>query len=420
MNRYVITREQINGQEYQVFALYDEAKHMVEVSLAKEGCASLLGNIYIGRVEHVLGNLNAAFVKISPEQRCYLSLDDLKAPVFTRKLSKKKALAEGEELLVQVTREAIKTKEPAVTADLSLSGTYAVVSTGNKKCGVSAKLPKERRKHFTELLGQTTDDRYGIVVRTNAGNASDEAVLAEIADLQRQCDGLLAAAKHKDCFGLLYEKPPLFLRELDNLRTDSLEQIVTDDRQVFEQVCAHYHIPQEALVTKGCVPAPVDTAAAGEQLQIRFYRDDAVSLSTLYSVKSHLKDALRERVWLKSGAYLIIQPTEALTVIDVNTGKNVAKRDVQEHFLHVNTEAAEEIARQLRLRNLSGIIIVDFINLTDRSAQDALLSQFRAALKRDPVPVRLAGMTKLGLVELTRKKGKQSLAESLRAQENSP
>ncbi len=302
MNRYVITREQINGQEYQVSALYDEAKHMVEVSLAKEGCASLLGNIYIGRVEHVLGNLNAAFVKISPEQRCYLSLDDLKAPVFTRKLSKKKALAEGEELLVQVTREAIKTKEPAVTADLSLSGTYAVVSTGNKKCGVSAKLPKERRKHFTELLGQTADGRYGIVVRTNAGNASDEAVLAEIADLQRQCDGLLAAAKHKDCFGLLYEKPPLFLRELDNLRTDSLEQIVTDDRQVFEQVCAHYHIPQEALVTKGCVPAPVDTAAAGEQLQIRFYRDDAVSLSTLYSVKSHLKDALRERVWLKSGA----------------------------------------------------------------------------------------------------------------------
>ncbi len=294
------------------------------------------------------------------------------------------------------------------------------MSTGNKKCGVSAKLQKERRKHFTELLDQTADGRYGIIVRTNAGSASDEAVLAEIADLQRQCDGLLAAAKHKDCFGLLYEKPPLFLRELDNLRTDSLEQIVTDDRQVFEQVCAHYHIPREALVTKGSVPAPVDTAAAGEQLQIRFYRDDAVSLSTLYSVKSHLRDALRERVWLKSGAYLIIQPTEALTVIDVNTGKNVAKRDVQEHFLRVNTEAAEEIARQLRLRNLSGIIIVDFINLTDRSAQEALLSQFRAALKRDPVPVRLAGMTKLGLVELTRKKAKQSLAEALRAQESSP
>lgn len=415
MNRYVITKEQMNGQEYQISALFDESKKMIEVFPVKEGKTSMLGNIYIGRVEHVLDNLNAAFVKISPEQRGYLSLDDLKAPVFTKKLSKKKTLAEGEELLVQVTREALKTKEPTLTANLSLSGTYAVVTTGNKKQGVSSKLSKELRTHFAELLERGADDRYGIVVRTNAGNASDEEVLAEIAGLQKQCDDLLAVAEHRTCYSLLYEEPPLCLKELDNLRTDSLEQIVTDDREVFERVCAHYHIPQEALMTKGSVPAPVDTAAAGDHLTIRYHRDDAVSLSMLYSIKSNLQEALRERVWLKSGAYLIIQPTEALTVIDVNTGKNVAKRDVQENFLRVNLEAADEIARQLRLRNLSGIIIVDFINLKSPDAQAALLSRFRAVIKNDPVPTRLVDMTKLGLVELTRKKGKQTLAEALKS-----
>lgn len=415
MNRYIITKEQIRGQEYRISALYDENRKMIEVFPVLEGQAQLLGNIYIARVEHILPNINAAFVKISPTQRCYLSLDDVRTPVFTKKLSKKKPLAEGEELLVQVVREAIKTKEPAVTANLSFPGTYAVLTTGNQKRGVSSKLPAERRKHFMELLENETDGTYGIIVRTNAGDASDAAVLAEIAALQEQCDTLLRTAAHRSCFSLLHEAPPSFLKDLDNLRQDSLEEIVTDDRTVFEQVCAHYRIQEQALVTGGSVPAPVDAVSVGERLNIRYYRDDAVSLSALYGVKSSLESALREKVWLKSGAYLVIQPTEALTVIDVNTGKNIARHGMQEHFLRVNIEAAEEIARQLRLRNLSGIIVVDFINLAEHADRETLLARFREALRDDPVPTQLVDMTKLGLVELTRKKGKRTLLEAFLA-----
>ena len=147
--------------------------------------------------------------------------------------------------------------------------------------------------------------------------------------------------------------------------------------------------------------------------QLIGYEDEMVSLSALSGIPSQLHDALRERVWLKSGAYLIIQPTEALTVIDVNTGKNIAKKEMQENFLKVNIEAAEEIARQLRLRNISGIVIVDFINLEAKSAESELLNVFGAALKKDPVPTQIVEMTKLGLVEVTRKKIKKSLRESL-------
>ena len=175
---------------------------------------------------------------------------------------------------------------------------------------------------------------------------------------------------------------------------------------MFEDICSACRIHKQALTTGGSVPVPVDEVMTADGIRIRYYKDPALS-----SVRSELKNALSERVWLKSGAYLVIQPTEALTVVDVNTGKNVAKKEMQENFLRVNKEAAEEIARQLRLRNLSGMVLVDFINLTSKSAEEELLKTFRAALQKDPVPAQLIDMTALGLVEVTRKKIKRPLHE---------
>ena len=180
---------------------------------------------------------------------------------------------------------------------------------------------------------------------------------------------------------------------------------------MFEDICSACRIHKQALTTGGSVPVPVDDVMTADGIRIRYYKDPALSLGALYSVRSELKNALSERVWLKSGAYLVIQPTEALTVVDVNTGKNVAKKEMQENFLRVNKEAAEEIARQLRLRNLSGMVLVDFINLTSKSAEEELLKTFRAALQKDPVPAQLIDMTALGLVEVTRKKIKRPLHE---------
>lgn len=422
MNRYIITREQIKGQEYLISALYDEHKKMVEVLLeqAEEKNDAALGDIYIARVENVVKNLNAAFVKIGPGQNCYLPLEDLKNPIFTKKLSEKKTLAAGDELLVQISREAIKTKEPAVTTNLSFSGKYAVLTSGNQKMSVSSKLSKDKRAHYMELLKHFTETEdslqmypAGIIIRTNAAEAPDEAIVEEICELSKLYEQIAETAKYKTCYSLLYTEPAPYLKHLNDLRQDELAEIVTDDRKIFEAICQKYHIPKENLMTGGSVSVPVVQIETGEGINLRYYEDKVLSLSSLYSVKSSLEDALKERVWLKSGAYLIIQPTEALTVIDVNTGKNIAKKDAQENFLKVNKEAAVEIARQLRLRNISGIIVVDFMNLTSEEAKAELLAVFRAELKKDPVLSQVIDMTKLGLVEVTRKKVRKSLREIL-------
>lgn len=422
MNHYVITHEMIKGQEYIISALYDENKKMTEVIPELPEGSSLLGNIYIGRVENIVKNLNAAFIKISPEQKCYLSLEDLKHPFFTKKISEKKALVAGDELLVQVSREALKTKEPAVTANLSFTGKYAVLTTGNKRLAVSTKLSRDVRKHYLELSEQYVKEQkaetgkeaeYGFIIRTNAAEVSDETVIAELQELRARYQKLVGEARHRTCYSLLHQESAAYLRHLNDLRQENLKEIVTDDRTIFEEICAHYQIANDTLMTKGSISVPVNQVETAEHVTIRYYEDEMLSLSALYSVHSALENALKTRVWLKSGAYLLIEHTEALTVIDVNTGKNIAKKDVQENFLRVNKEAALEIARQLRLRNISGMILVDFMNLKEKAAEEELLATFRRALKQDPVPTQLVDITKLGLVEVTRKKVKKSLREML-------
>ena len=418
MKKYIITQEKLNTsngeQDFMVSALYDENRTMLEVSLSALDEESLLGNLYIGRVENVVKNLNAAFIRISPEQICYYSMDDYKNPLFTKKISVKKPLVEGEELVVQVTREALKTKEPAVTTNLNFTGKYAVLTTENQRIGISAKLCKTDRERLKSLAETIEHPDFGLILRTNARDATDEEILAEIQGLAEEWQNLKETAKHKTCYSCLKKEPPAYLKEIVNLPTSSVNELITDDRNVFLKLCSNFGITEDDLWTKGSVSVPIDEVNVTDTLTLRYYHDSLLSLSSLYSVKSSVEKAIAEKVWLNSGAYLIIQPTEAMTVIDINTGKNVAKKGVQENFLKINKEAAIEIAHQLRLRNLSGIIIVDFMNLASKEAEAELMSTFRAALKNDPVPTQLIDMTKLGLVEVTRKKVRKSLPEVLR------
>lgn len=417
MKKYIITQEKLKTikgeQNFIVSALYDENRKMIEVSLSSPEEEGILGNLYIGRVENVVKNLNAAFIRISPDQVCYYSMDDYKKPLFTKKISQKKPLVEGEELVVQVSREALKTKDPAVTTNLNFTGKYAVLTTENQHIGISSKLGKADKERLKELVSQISHPDFGLILRTNAKDATDEEVLAEIKELTAEWNQLKETASHKTCYTCLKKEQPAYLKEIVNLSERDVDEIIIDDRTLFEQICAIYSIPKSALWTGGMVSVPVNEVKVKDTLVLRYYNDTMLNLSSLYSVKTSLEKALSERVWLKSGAYLIIQPTEALTVIDVNTGKNIAKKDVQENFLRINKEAAIEIAHQIRLRNLSGIIIVDFMNLTSDESETELLSTFRTELKKDPVPTQLVDMTKLGLVEVTRKKVRKSLREIL-------
>lgn len=404
--KLIITNIIRNQIEYTACALY-EGKHLLEVTaqpsqvrtasgktaaLSKES-SGILGNIYVGRVKDVVKNLNAAFVEIAPGVPCYYSLEELKNPIYVKKINSPR-LVQGDELLVQVVKESMKTKPPRVTTNLNFSGKYLALTTGNRTLGVSKKLDKDTQARLKALLEAHRNPDFGIVVRTNSQTASEQQILEELAALEQQAAEMLSKAPYQTCFSCMLKQKPEFLKVLQNVYTNELEEIITDDKALYELI---------ENFLKEYQPEDLE--------KLRFYEDIQLSLGKCYSLELRIDEALKERVWLKSGGYLIIQPTEALTVIDVNSGKSVAKKGVQEHYLKVNLEAAEEIARQLRLRNISGIIIVDFIDMISDEAKAQLMEALRRSTRQDPIPVQVVDMTKLNLVELTRKKVKKSLLE---------
>ena len=425
----VITRAVLKEHTEPVLtSFYLEKDKLTEVHPHLEG-RSLLGNIYVGKVKHVVKNIDAAFVEIAGGQTCYLPLKEAQAPVLTNRRSDGRLLA-GDEILVQVMRDALKTKEPALTAKISLEGRLAaVVLDGGHGVRYSRQLPGEAADHFREVLQSVTvPDGMTLVVRTAAGDGwnskpADTALLREAGALLKKAQKLLSVGRSRTVFSMISEERPGWLTEL--LSHKQLpDKIVTDETLVYTALEDLYGSGASGIEKK----LPAVAADSVEQLakrtpelpggtkcpEISFYRDSRPNLFALYGLAGKLEEALVKRVWLKSGGYLVIEPTEALTVIDVNTGKYDGSKNVEETFALINREAAQETARQIRLRNLSGIILIDFINQKDRQAAKELLEELRSLCKEDPVPVRVVDITALGLVELTRKKVKGTLAEQLK------
>lgn len=391
--RLIVTNLTIKETLFCACALF-HGNRLVEVNLepvSELPKGSILGNIYAGRVKDVVKNINAAFVEIAPGVPCYLSLKDVVDPVYVKKLNSPR-LVQGDQLLVQVEQEAIKTKPPRVTPNLAFHGQYLVVSTQQGAIGASKKLAKERREEIKELLSAHRRTAFGVIARTAAGNASKEALAEELQQLEDEAMELMAKAPYQTCYSCLRRQEPFYLQMLGQLSGEGVDEVVTDQQELYLRL-------RERL---------------GEG-QLRFYEDALLPLSKCYSLRGRIDEALRAKVWLKSGGYLLIQPTEALTVIDVNSGKSVAKKSPQEHYLKVNLEAAEEIAHQLRLRNISGIVVVDFIDLKAKADQDRLMERMEELARQDPVPVQVVDLTKLNLMELTRRKARRSLAEQVGA-----
>ena len=374
-------------------ALYEDGR-MMELSLISKEQKSILGNIYIGKVKNIVKNIQAAFVEIEPGLLCYLPLEDVKNPVYLHPKAKP-TLVQGDELLVQVSREAVKTKAPSVTTKFSLTGKYLVLTHGNETIGFSGKLDspeKNRLKAWT--AGLKLPDEVGIIVRTNASGVSEEELNREYRHLEEQYRYLSQQAIHRSVYSCVFQNRPAYLGSVLGSRSESLKEIITDDEKIYEEICQFL---QEEM--------PSDEA------KLRLYEDRMLPLKALYRMEKGLSEALAERVWLKSGGYLVIEATEALTVIDVNTGKCIAGKDKQATIRKINQEAALEIARQLRLRNLSGIILVDFVDMTEPGADEELLAFMQKLLKKDPQKSAAVDMTALGLMELTRKKQKKTLKE---------
>lgn len=373
-----------------------ENEEVVEIHCTKEEMDETvsLGNIYVGKVKNIVANIKAAFVEIAPGIECYYALEENKAPIFTHKMGKK-PLCIGDELVVQVSKEAVKTKVPTVTSKISFTGKYAVLTSGDTRIGASQKLQKEERERLTKVAKAYSSDAYGIIMRTNAKDVSDEILCMEIEKLVTQYRRLVEIANLRVCYSCLNRAPKQYLNHLKNINQEGLSDIVVEDMDIYKEMKQYLEENQPEDLSK-----------------LRLYSDKFLPLHKLFSIEKHLENALKERVWMKSGAYLVIQPTEALTVIDVNTGKCIDKKHDDRSYLKINIEAAKEAAKQIRLRNLTGIILIDFINMSSKEMTDELLNIFDKELRKDPVATTLVDMTKLQLVEVTRKKIRKPLHEA--------
>lgn len=410
-----------------------------------EASASKIGAVYIGKVKNVASNINACFVEIADKEVCFLPLKDAAFPLLLNRRFDGRILA-GDELPVQVVRDAQKTKQASVTARVSLSNDYFVLELGTNHVNYSSKLTQAQRLSLADQLteeGILEGNRLAQNAFLPSASAADTAFLPSASaanklaakDLQLPASaentlpagmppvGMIVRTQAGECSGTLSESFNALADEFSTLLRNALHHscfscLKTPDP--FEQVLDQLAYPNEfdELVTEEEVLYGRLTAYVREHMpekKVRLYTDTTLSLRNLYSLGTKLDAALRERVWLKSGGYLIIQPTEALTVIDVNSGKYEAKRGSEETALKMNLEAAEEIALQLRLRNLSGIVIVDFINMKETKSQQELLHFLKLAVRKDRLQTTVVDMTPLGLVELTRKKENKPLYEQIKA-----
>lgn len=386
MKQFVFT--QWNNEKLGI--LFEDGKAM-EIRCYED--SSILGNVYRARVSNLSPNINAAFVDIKKGESCYLSMDDYHG----------EKLKTGDLVTVQVVRDKIKTKRYAVTTDISLQGDYAV-TTLFAPVGVSSKIADNARKKELKSLMRnlliTEQDAQlqladknaaeierikkltlGGIIRTQAEQAEDTAIEQEIKTQTRQLYSIMKKAEYAPQYTCLYHTEVEYIKDIRRMHALQDVEIITDIPEVVEAV------PEISLYT------------------------DEYTLTLRYSLAGLLEKTLSKRAYLKSGAYLVIEPTEAMTVIDVNSGKSIKGRNAEEQFLKINIEAAREIARQLRLRNISGIVMIDFINMKEEEHNRELMKVLSESVRIDPVRTTVVDMTKLGLVELTRQKGKRALHE---------
>lgn len=390
---------EIHGVPCTVAALSEEER-IVEIRLESDQEKSILGNIYTGQVENIASNIQAAFVQIEPGKRCYYSLAEAQRAVFSAGRKGNGPLRPGDELLVQVSRDAMKGKLPALTSNLNFTGRYLVLTTGDKKFGLSSKLALEDRHRLSGWLkeeAERPDKEFGIIVRTNAADASKEEILKELEWLKDRYHKAVVQGRNRTCFSLVLETEPFYVAAVRDAYGRDLDEIVTDVPEIREMILGYLEEISPELKEK-----------------LRFYQDKLLPLYKLYRMETALDAIQKEKVWLNSGGFLVIQQTEAFVSIDVNSGKYTGKKKMEETFRKINLEAAAEIGRQLRLRNLSGIILIDFINMENPDHRDELFHVLQKLLRKDPIKSRAIDITPLHILEMTRKKVRRPVIEDIR------
>ncbi|WP_018604608.1 ribonuclease G [Uliginosibacterium gangwonense] len=370
-----------------------------ELHIEREHSRGIVGNIYLGKVVRVLPGMQSAFVEIGLERTAFLHVADIWYDRHAGDVQKpiEKILHEGQTILIQALKDPIGTKGARLSTQLSIAGRLLVYLPQDRHIGISQRIEDEaeRERLRERLVGLLPEGCGGFIVRTQASIASDEELAADIAYLLKLWEEIKAGRLKAEAPYILYRDLNLAERVLRDLVDAETEKVIIDSRENYLKLAT--------FVT--------DYMPRVEHL-LEHYSGDR-PLFDLYGVEDEIQKALARRVDLKSGGYLIIDQTEALTTIDVNTGGFVGARTFDDTIFKTNIEAAQAIARQLRLRNLGGIILLDFIDMESEEHRLSVLAELSKALARDHTKVSVSGFTSLGLVEMTRKRTRESLAHVL-------
>jgi len=360
----------------------DESGKMLECYPYSQALISEVGNIYIGVVKTKIKGIGGYFIDYGSNKNGLLPIN-----------KSHNQLSPGQSILVQVEKDAYQQKGAKLTTKFSLTGECCVLITDSTKILFSSKLPEdERTKGLKSIFKKHANDNYGFIVRTNAYSQSNENIIRDIQLLESEYHRITQIASYRSSYNLLHGGVQPYKTYIRNLKKDDLKEILCETKEMESKI--RDYLQEIGLHNK-------ITVNIRERLYIS------------YDINKHLSKANNRKVWLPSGASLIIDKTEAMYVIDVNSDKNISKRNNHKNILKINLEAAKETARQLRLRNMSGIIIIDFIDVAYEEDKQKLLKVMEASVKDDPVKVVVHGMTHLNLMEVTRKRIEPPLLEKL-------
>ncbi|MDU4961924.1 MAG: Rne/Rng family ribonuclease [Sporomusaceae bacterium] len=362
-----------------------------EIVVERVETGHIVGNIYKGRIKNVLPGMQAAFIDIGREKNAFLYVGDIFPRIPSRMGPLADVLTTGQEMMIQIAKDALGAKGPRATTHLTLPGRYVVLMPTVDYIGISRRIDSgAERERLRELAEKVRPPGMGVIVRTVAEGRSEEDLAKDLRYLHTLWSSIIARSKLAKAPAALYRDVDLVIRVVRDYLSSDLAELVIDNREAYQRVVEllTYHSPE--LVSR-----------------VSCY--DGGDVFEHYRLEEQYNQLQARQVWLACGGYLIFDRTEALTVIDVNTGKFVGRTNLEDTVFRTNLEAAAEIARQIRLRDIGGIIIIDFIDMNNEEHKQAVLTALEEGLKKDRTKSNVVGITGLGLVEMTRKKSRQNL-----------
>lgn len=373
-----------------------EGRSLAEIYFERRGEHSIVGNIYLGQIQNVLPGMEAAFVDIGESRNAFLSVDDV-APIgeevegFPSK--GKFSLKPNQTMLVQVTRAPTNSKGARLTTQIAIPGRYLVLVPKRDFVGISRRISGKERERLSALAEEIKPEKMGIIVRTAAEGEGKLTLLGDLSYLKSLWERIQLEAEISKPASVIYIEKDLSLRIVRDVFTREFKSILVNSKEKYEEIRAYVGEIDPHLVRS-----------------VHLYRGEE-PLFKKYNIEEQIREALKPKIWLRSGGHIVIEETEALTAIDVNTGKYVGRVSLEKTILKTNLEAAREIGRQLRLRDIGGIIVIDFINMEDPRNREKVLQVFTEVLEEDRAKTEVVELSRLGLLEMTRKSFTPGLTE---------